>query len=411
LFESRAMRIAYKKGGRDSDSVLVGLLFCLGVILYLDRAALSVLASSIRKDLGLDPLAMGWIFSAFVLGYTLLQVPSGWLADLFGPPRFLTRIVLLWSAFTAATAVAWSFSSLFVARFLFGATESGATPSASLSIALGVRPEQRARAQGIYLAGMSAGAMLAPPLATLLLLHFGWRIAFVAIGGLGTLWAASWHVYHPERSFKYVPQAQRQDIDWRNVLTEPNLWAILMMYFTYGYTGYIYITWFPTYLLQSRHLSLGAVGVLASVPSALGLLAKPLGGWWSDCAAQHYGLVFGRRLVGMLGFALGAAAVLPGLLVANPVAGALLLGLADGSAALAHGVCFAVCLDVGERRAATVSALMLMAGSVGNITSALAFGAFLHFTGSWMPPFLLAMAANVIGSLLWLKIDPGKKLV
>jgi MFS family permease len=398
-------------GSRARHPVLIGMLFSMSLILFLDRAALSVLAPAIQKELGLGPLAMGWVFSAFVLGYTLLQVPTGWLGDRLGPRRVLTGIVLLWSAFTAATAAAWNLTSLLVARFLFGAAESGATPSASLSIALGVPSEERARAQGIYLGGMNAGAIVAPPLATLLLLRFGWRVAFLAIGGLGVVWAASWYAWHPERSFKNVPEARRMDIDWRHLLAEPNLWAILLMYSTYGYTGYIYITWFPSYLIESRHLSIASVGILAAVPSALALVAKPLGGWWSDCATSRHGIVFGRRVVGMVGFGVGAAAVLPGLLVANPYAAVLLLGLAEGGAALAHGVCFAVCLDVGEKRGATVSALMLMAGSIGNAASALAFGAFLHFTNSWMPPFLLGMAANITGCLLWLKIDPRKQLV
>jgi nitrate/nitrite transporter NarK len=164
-------------------------------------------------------------------------------------------------------------------------------------------------------------------------------------------------------------------------------------------------------LIESRHLSPALAGVLAGIPSVLGLITKPLGGWWSDYATMRYGVVFGRRVVGMCGFAVGAAAVLPGLLVADPLAAVLLLGLADAGAALAHGVCFALCLDVGLKRAGTVSALMLTMGSLGNAASALAFGAFLSLTNSWLPPFLLAMAANVVGCLLWLKIDPRKQVI
>jgi nitrate/nitrite transporter NarK len=113
----------------------------------------------------------------------------------------------------------------------------------------------------------------------------------------------------------------------------------------------------------------------------------------------------------MAGFALGGIAVLPGLLLANPYLAVLFLAVADAGAALAHGVCFAVCLDVGLRRAGTLSALMLTMGSLGNAVSALSFGGFLETTGSWTPPFLIAMAANLAGMLLWLKIDPREELV
>ena len=387
------------------------MIFCLGLTLYMNLAALGVLAPAIQRDLGIGPLSMGLVFSSFAWGYALCHIPSGWLGDRFHPRRVLTGMVLLWSVFSAATAAAWNLTSLLVARFLFGAAGSGTTPNTSISIALAVPRAEHARAEGFYFGGMNAGAMMAPPLATVLLLHFGWRLTFLAIGAVGVVWAAFWYASYPERAIGRSPQGQLVPIQWRRLLAKPGLWAILLMYFTYGYTGFIFFTWFPSYLIESRHISPELVGILAAVPPALGLVTKPLGGWWSDYLVLRSGIVFGRRGVGMFGFAVGAAAVLPGLLVANPLAGPLLLGLASAGADLAHGVCFAVCLDVGLERAGTVSALMLTAGSLGSTASALAFGALLHFTNSWHAPFLLAMAANVIGCLLWLKIHPDRHLV
>ena len=399
--------------------------FLLSTILYLDRAALSVLAPAIRRDLNIGPMAMGWIFSAFVWGYALFHVPSGWLGDRIGARRVLAAIVVLWSAFTAATALAWNLTSLMVIRFLFGAAESGATPNVSRCFSRWIPLAERARAQGIFFAGMSAGGALAPPLVTFLLVAWGWRITFVTLGAIGVAWSAAWYLWYRDRPEEHAGvnageleaiaasegPAASSPIEWRQVLGKPNLWAILTMYFTYGYTGYIYITWFPTYLSEARHISTLMTGLLASVPMVFGLAAKPLGGWWSDAAVKTRGLVFGRRLVGMFGFGLGALAVVPGILVDNAYLAVFFLALADAGAALAHGVCFAVCLDVGMKRAGTVSALMLTAGSLGNAVSAVAFGAFLHFTGSWVPPFLLAAAANLAGALLWLKIDPREQLL
>lgn len=152
-------------------------------------------------------------------------------------------------------------------------------------------------------------------------------------------------------------------------------------------------------------------GLLAAIPSLFGMLAKPLGGWWSDRLSARRGIVFGRRAVGMCGFGLGALAVVPGLLAPNPYVAVLMLSIADAGAALAHGVCFAVCLDVGLKRAGTVSALMLTMGSLGNAASALSFGASLQWTGSWNTPFLIGVAANLAGVLLWLKIHPDRRLL
>jgi MFS family permease len=404
---------------------LVGATFLLALILYLDRAALSVLAPAIRQDLGLDALELGWMFSAFVWGYALFHIPAGWLADRYGPRRVLTVIVILWSFFTAATARARTFTSLMAIRFLFGAAEAGAAPNVSRSFARWIPFGERARAQGVFFAGMSAGGALAPPLATVLLVRWGWKAAFLMLGALGAVWALGWYCWYRNdpKSHPAVNAAELEliapageapaptaAIAWSRLLRKPNLWALLLMYFTYGYTGYIYITWFPTYLREARHLPVFLAGILASVPGVLGMAAKPLGGWWSDRLTRLRGVVLGRRLVGVCGFSVGALAVLPGIMVSNPFLAVLFLAAADAGAALAHGVCFAVCLDVGMRRAGTLSALMLTMGSLGNAASALAFGGFLEYSNSWAPPFFIAMAANLAGALLWLKIDPREQL-
>ena len=399
--------------------------FCLGVVLFLDRAALSVLAPSISRDMHLGPAAMGGVFTAFVWGYALLSIPAGALGDRYGGRRVLAAIVFLWSVFTAATATAWSLLSLVAIRFLFGAAEAGATPNVSRSYARWIPIAERGRAQGFYLAGMSAGVALAPPLVTLALIRWGWRTTFLALGAAGVVWAAGWFFWYRDdpRQHKSVNAGELEllgdparsgipaPVHWRTVLATPNLWAILLMYFTYGYTGYIYITWFPSYLMECRHLPLSLAGTLAGAPGVFGLLTKPLGGWISDRLTARWGLRIGRCSVGMCGFGLAAMAIIPGLWVSSPFLAAMILAAGDGAAALAHAVCLAVCIDTGFERAGTISAMMLTMGSLGNAASALAFGTFLQFTGSWSAPFLLGMAANAVGALLWLKIHPEQRFL
>jgi MFS family permease len=404
---------------------VVILAFLLGMVLYVDRAAISVLAPAVRRDLGLGPMAMGSIFMAFVWGYALFNIPGGWLCDRYGARRVLAAIVVLWSAFTAATAAAWNLASLFVIRFLFGAAEAGATPCVSFSFARWIPAAERARAQGFYFSGMSAGVAVAPPLVTLGLVYWGWRATFAGLGTLGILWALVWALWYRDDPTRHravrkrelallgdsVPAGPSAKIDWRRAARSGNLWAILLMYFSYGYTGYIYITWFPTYLMEARNLTPGLAGVLASFPGLLGMIAKPIGGWASDRLTARYGIAFGRRSIGIFGFGLAAASIVPALYVGNPYLAVVLFAITDGAAALAHGVCFAVCIDTGMKRAGTISALMLTAGSLGNAVCALAFGAFLQYTGSWFSPFLIGMAANLLGALLWLRIDPREQFV
>jgi MFS family permease len=404
---------------------VVAMTFLLAAVLYLDRACLSILAPAIRRDLDIGPMAMGWIFSGFVWGYALLHIPSGWLADRFGARRVLSAIVILWSAFTAATAVAWSFLSLLIIRFLFGAAESGATPNVTLGFARWIPETERARAQGFYFSGMSAGGALAPPIVTFFLLRVGWRATFLLLGALGIVWAIGWYLWYRDdpRAHRSVNRGElrilpeheaapeRVAIAWRKLLRNGNLWAVLLMFFSYGYTGYISITWFPTYLVEARHIPLALAGLLAAGPSVFGMLAKPLGGWWSDRLTLRHGVARGRKTVGVLAFGLAAMAVLSGYYATHPYVAVLLLSMADGATALAHGVCFALSLDMGMKRAGTIAALMLTASSLGNAASALLFGAFLQATHSWTAPFLIAAGADVLCVLAWLKINPEEKLI
>ena len=107
----------------------------LAIITYLDRVAISSAAPEVRSEMGLSAVQMGWVFSAFTWAYAAFEIPSGWMGDVMGPRKVLTRIVIWWSAFTAATGLAWNFASLVVARLLFGVGEAGAFPNTSRSFA------------------------------------------------------------------------------------------------------------------------------------------------------------------------------------------------------------------------------------------------------------------------------------
>ncbi len=165
----------------------------LSIITYLDRVAISSAAPAIRQDLGLDLIQMGWVFSAFTIAYAAFEIPSGWLGDVIGPRKVLTRIVLWWSAFTMLTGVAWNFVTILVARFLFGVGEAGAFPNISRSFANWFPAAERGRAHGVVFMGTRVGGAIAPPLVVLLMAWIGWRRqTFFAFGLLGVAWCVFW---------------------------------------------------------------------------------------------------------------------------------------------------------------------------------------------------------------------------
>src|SRR5262245_7332114 len=171
---------------------VLGFAFLLAVVTYLDRVCISAAAPAIMEELHLSVLQMSVVFSAFTLAYSLFEIPSGWLGDVVGPRKVLTRIVLWWSAFTMLTGAAFGYRSLVATRFLFGAGEAGAFPNMSRSLSRWFPMRERGKANGVMFFGSRVGGMLSTPVALLLINRWGWRESFVIVGAIGLVWAAAW---------------------------------------------------------------------------------------------------------------------------------------------------------------------------------------------------------------------------
>src|SRR3954470_14371336 len=165
----------------------------LAAVTYLDRVCISIVAPSIMRDLKLSQIQMGYVFSAFTLAYAIFEIPTARWADQIGSRKVLTRIVVWWSAFTVATAVAFNYVALLIIRFLFGVGEAGAWPNAARVFARWIPERERGRVQGMFFAGAHLAGGLTPGLVALIALFLPWRMIFVALGFVGLAWAAFWY--------------------------------------------------------------------------------------------------------------------------------------------------------------------------------------------------------------------------
>src|SRR5579883_443185 len=240
----------------------------LAVLSYIDRVAISQAAGPISRDLSLSKSAMGLVFGAFGLSYSLFEVPTGWLGDWIGARKVLMRVVLWWSAFTALTGAAWNFASLWIIRFLFGAGEAGCFPNITKMFSVWLPLSGRATAQGIMWASARWGGAFTPPLVIFAFHHMTWRAAFAVFGALGLVWIAAfalWFRYRPadhpavnaaERALlsevKELGEL-RAGVPWRRLIAHRSLWLLWMQYFTLSFGWYFYVTWLPTYLQEFRH--------------------------------------------------------------------------------------------------------------------------------------------------------------
>jgi ACS family glucarate transporter-like MFS transporter len=407
---------------------VLGFAFLLAVVTYLDRVCISAAAPYIMEDLRLSVLQMSVVFSAFTLSYSLFEIPSGWLGDVKGPRRVLTRIVLWWSAFTMLTAAARGFASLVAIRFLFGAGEAGAFPNIARSFSRWFPARERGRANGVMFLGSRLGGMLSAPIALLIVARWGWRTSFVIFGLLGVVWAAAWFAWYRDRPEEHR-RVSREELAWIQqdgnagdrhlpgvgtpwgaLLRSRNLYAICAMYFAFGYGLYFYFTWLPTYLIKVLGFSLLGGGVFAALPFLLAGIADLVGGWLTDYLSKRYGLRTGRCHLGFGAFLTCAALVFSSTLPIPAVAKALLLALALASADLALGACWAVPIDIAPEHAGVITGCMNTLGNLGGLLGPLVVGIAVDRWHSWTFPFYITALVYAGGALAWLAIDPSSPI-
>jgi len=399
--------------------------FLLAIITFLDRVCISFAAPHMMEDLGLTMVQMSLVFSAFTLAYSLFEVPSGWLGDVMGPRRVLTRIVLWWSAFTMLTGAAQGNRSLLAIRFLFGAGEAGAFPNAVRSFSQWFPARERGKANGVLFFGSRLGGALTAPLALALIEGWGWRASFVAFGCIGVVWAAVWFWTYRDRpgehpdvdaaELAWISQdgaapAHAVRTPWAALLSSRNLYAICAMYFALGYGLYFYFTWLPTYLTRELGFSMATGGFFAALPFLLAGAANLAGGWYTDHLARTRGLRTARCTLGSLSFATCAALLLMSTVAPSPILKALLLALALASADFALSACWAVCLDVGATHAGVVTGFMNTSGNLGGLIGPLVVGLMVDRWQSWTYPFYVTAAVYVMGAVAWLWIDPRQRI-
>jgi sugar phosphate permease len=402
--------------------VVLGLTVIAYMITYMDRQILAVARPVIRDELGISLVMMGWITFGFRMAYALFQIPGGWMGDKIGARRALSLVVTWWSAFTCLTAVAWSAISMLTIQVFFGLGEAGAFPIATRSLSRWMRPTERGFAQGVTHAGSRLGAALTPPIVVLIIAHYGWRAAFVIFGILGIIWAAVWFTYYRDtpEEHRSVNAAEREligsgrkrpgSVPWRKILAHANLWVLAVMYFCYNFNLNVYNDWFPTYLHDSRGMTLAKMGLYASLPLLAGTLGDLAGGWFSDHVLRKTGNVnLARRWVAIAGFLVSAAATIPATLASDPRVSVALYSVAFFALEWTVGISWAIPLDIGGDFAGSVSAVMNTLGNIGGALSATVVTYAVKGYG-WGAPFFVTGALCLIAAVLYLKIDASKRI-
>ena len=411
--------------------MILGLLFAISVVTYIDRVNISVTARQMMPALGLTDQQMGFIFSAFVIGYALFQVPGGWLADRWGIRMVLTVALLWWSCFTALTAMAAAsdlagllgiVGVLALTRFLLGVGEATALPAFNRAVTDWLPAHERGLGIGIAIGGIGIGSAMTPPVTAWIMVNYGWQTAFFVSAALGMGLAAIWWLLARDRPSDHPWVAKHgtiatashlshkpPSIPWAALRRTPTVWWLVLSYSCLGYVAYVYMSWFYLYLVNVRGFDVLRGGYFASAPFLAMLVSCPLGGWVTDRLALRRGITQGRKLVGATGMTLAAATIGLGALMESPYLAIASLSLGAGWLYFTIGAYWSSTSDLSKDHAGSLSGLMNMGANIGGaISPTLTPWIAQH----WGWPVSLGVAALIalIGGILWLNIDPDKGL-
>ncbi len=425
------------------------LLLLISIVTYIDRVNISVTARHMMPSLGISDIQMGWIFSAFVFGYALFQVPGGWMGDRWGPRRILTFAVIWWSIFTALTAMAPTLplvnligimGSLMVIRFLIGIGEAAALPNFNRSIANWHPPRERGLGIGITIGGIGIGSALTPPVTAWIMVNYGWQTAFYAAGLLGLGMALLWYWYARDfpRQHAHVNEAEiaiieNQDssepdsshtqaevsgeksikpsnkVPWKAILHTPTVWWLTLSYTCLGYVAYVYMSWFYLYLVNVRGVAILQGAFFASGPFIAMTIFCPLGGWVTDRLTEKYGINLGRAIVGGTGMIFAAFFIIIGANIEAAYPAIAFLSLGAGWLYFTVGPFWSSATDLSKPHAGTLSGIMNTGANLGGTISPVLTPWIANSFG-WPVALGLAAAIAFIGGLCWFFIRPELRL-
>jgi len=399
------------------NKILV-MLFASGVINYLDRSALSVAAPLITKEFNLTAAELGMIFSVFFIGYAIFNFVGGYLADKLGPRKVFIYAMTFWSLACGATALAWNFVSLLVVRALFGVGEGPISETVNKTVNNWFPKKERARAIGIGNCGQPLGGALSAPIVGFIAIHYGWRIAFVSIVILGIVWTLVWAKIatdYPHQNLK-ISKEEISEIEGDQellsdvsenaslgfYLKQPIILFTALGFFAYNYILFFFLTWFPSYLVMAKHLSIKDMSLATVIPWVIGSIGLATSGILTDYIYNKTGkLLFSRKVV-LVGGLLGAAVTVGLTGFASSVTAAVAL--------MSIGICFlyltgsiywAIIQDnVRGSHVGGVGGFVHGLANISGIIAPTVTGFIVSSTGSFTSAFIVAGVLAVVAALM-----------
>jgi ACS family glucarate transporter-like MFS transporter len=417
---------------------IVATLFAVTIVNYADRATIAITGPVLSKDLGLSPVQMGFIFSAFGWAYVAAQIPGGWLLDRFGSKAVYFWSIFTWSLFTLLQGgtgyieAAWALYALFALRFLVGLAESPSFPANARIVAAWFPANERGTASAIFNSAQYFATVLFAPIMGWITTTLGWPYVFYVMGLAGLLLCLIWlkTVYAPNRhprlgaaELAYIegggalvnidnPEQQRESRreggpEWehlKQLISNRMMLGIYLAQYCINTLTYFFITWFPVYLVQQRGMSILNAGLAASVPAICGFAGGVLGGVWSDfMLRRNWPLAVARKTPIVTGMLLSTSMIVCNYVDEQWLAVAVMALAFFGKGIGALG--WAVVSDTCPKEIAGLSGgLFNMFGNLSSITTPIVIGYIIQNSGSFNGALVFVGANAIIAAFSYLMI-------
>jgi len=389
-------------------------IFIATTINYIDRQALSVAAPYIKNDLSISNEQYGWIVSAFLLSYAIMQFVSGNIIDKIGVKKGFSFAVIWWSIASIAHAFGKGFASLAGLRFLLGIGEAANFPTAMKAISRWFPDEEKTKATGILNMGPGLGAVIAPPLMAFLIYAVGWRMAFVVTGLFGFFWLILWqYIYHEPEDHPRLSTDEKilldhiaqdsegqEKLHWTSYFKYKEVWGVALSRFVSDGSFYFFIFWLPSYLVDVKEFNLMQIGLFAWIPFLAADIGSLAGGWTGASLMKNgMSLDRSRKIVMWIG-ALFVIPVLLCLFVNSPMWAIFFISLALFATQFKQSSLFTIPVDLFDsQNAASVWGISGSAGSFGAMLFTPVIG-WLIDNISYSPVFVIVSFLHIISVLL-----------
>jgi ACS family glucarate transporter-like MFS transporter len=402
-------------------------LFAFGFLGYVQRTGVAIAAERMVPELGLTQVELGWLLNAFLIGYTVFQLPSAVLGQWFGARRTLAVIGLVTIAAASSTALAPAgraglvvFAFMLLARFGLGIAQSALYPVASGTIESWFPVRRWGVAQGLLVTGLWLGAACTPPLIAWLMGHWGWRFALIASSVPSLLAVILWYRYARDRPAEHRSVGDRElaelkdnpstidaHIGFREVLhllLDRRIALLTSSYFLMNYVFYLVTFWCFLYLVQERHFTLLEGGGLASLPFLAAAIAAGVGGQICDWLCTRYGARVGLRVLPVVALPAAAAFLLLTGFAASDYLAVAALCFAFAGTELTEGTYWTATMRTAPTEVMASTAVLNTGGNLGGVVATPTI-AWLSAGHHWTSVFVLGASLSVLASILWFFID------